>query len=146
MAWPNSVRNAFAPSYDARLRRINLALVSRFRSSQTPAARTDANFGITRDTSNSMILVPLLNPKFATAFAAWHVRTSGSRHYRSPRRTGEPRHSRLTPIAPPTHHPFTKHRAELPQGRFPPPVSPHRRSLPAIRRPCARRHRTLPTV
>ena len=28
-----------------------------------------------------MILVPLLNPKFATALAAKCVRTSGSRHY-----------------------------------------------------------------
>jgi hypothetical protein len=33
-----------------------------------------------RDTSNFMILVPLLNPKFATALAANCVRTSGSRH------------------------------------------------------------------
>src|SRR6516225_9376574 len=33
-----------------------------------------------RDTSNSMILVPLLNPKFATIRAARCVRTSGSRH------------------------------------------------------------------
>src|SRR5262249_33793385 len=32
-----------------------------------------------RDTSNSMILVPLLNPKFASALAARYVRTSGSR-------------------------------------------------------------------
>jgi hypothetical protein len=28
-----------------------------------------ANFGIEKDTSNSMILVPLLNPKFATVLA-----------------------------------------------------------------------------
>src|SRR5437899_9902037 len=33
-----------------------------------------------RDTSNAMILVPLLNPKFANALAARRVRTSGSRH------------------------------------------------------------------
>ena len=33
-----------------------------------------------RDTSNFMILVPLLNPKFANALAAGGVRTSGSRH------------------------------------------------------------------
>ncbi len=56
------------------------SLVSRFRSSQTLAAPHDANFGIKRDTSNSMILVPLLNPKFAAIRAARCVRTSGSRH------------------------------------------------------------------
>jgi hypothetical protein len=33
-----------------------------------------------RTTSNSMILVPLLNPKFAIAFAARCARTSGSGH------------------------------------------------------------------
>src|SRR5262249_8447452 len=33
-----------------------------------------------RTTSNSMFLVPLLNPKFATAFAAQCARTSGSGH------------------------------------------------------------------
>jgi hypothetical protein len=33
-----------------------------------------------RDTSNSMVLVPLLNPKFATDLAARCVRTSGSGH------------------------------------------------------------------
>jgi flavin reductase (DIM6/NTAB) family NADH-FMN oxidoreductase RutF len=33
-----------------------------------------------RDTSNLMILVPLLNAKFANAFAARCVRTSGSGH------------------------------------------------------------------
>src|SRR5437660_11582126 len=33
-----------------------------------------------KDTSNSMILVPLLNPKFAIRLAAMVVRTSGSRH------------------------------------------------------------------
>ena len=33
-----------------------------------------------RDTSNSMILMPLLNPKFATTLAARYVRTSGSGH------------------------------------------------------------------
>src|SRR5262249_5574630 len=33
-----------------------------------------------KDASNSMILVPLLNPKFATIGAARCVRTSGSRH------------------------------------------------------------------
>src|SRR2546426_11760448 len=38
-----------------------------------------------RDTSNSMILVPLLNPKFAIALPARLSRTSGSGHYR---RTG----------------------------------------------------------
>src|SRR5437899_2498091 len=38
-----------------------------------------------RTTSNSMILVPLLNPKFATAFAAQCARTSGTR-----RRRGRP--------------------------------------------------------
>src|SRR5262249_15315072 len=36
-----------------------------------------------RDTSNAMILVPLLNPKFATIRAAGGVRTSGSRHLSS---------------------------------------------------------------
>jgi hypothetical protein len=33
-----------------------------------------------RTTSNSMILVPLLNPKFAIAIAARCARASGSRH------------------------------------------------------------------
>ena len=33
-----------------------------------------------RTTSNSMIVVPLLNPKFAIAFAARCARTSGSGH------------------------------------------------------------------
>jgi hypothetical protein len=34
-----------------------------------------------RDTSNFMIPVPLLNPKFAKVLAAWCARTSGSRHW-----------------------------------------------------------------
>jgi hypothetical protein len=33
-----------------------------------------------RDTSKSMILVPLMNPKFAIELAAIGVRTSGSGH------------------------------------------------------------------
>src|SRR5436190_24267516 len=33
-----------------------------------------------RDTSNAVILVPLLNPKFATILTARRVRTSGSEH------------------------------------------------------------------
>src|SRR5262245_60508115 len=37
-----------------------------------------------RTTSNSMILVPLLNPKFATAFAGRCARTSGSGHQAVP--------------------------------------------------------------
>jgi hypothetical protein len=41
--------------------------------------------------SNSVILVPLLKPKFATALAARCVRTSGSGHWRSAR--GEPPHA-----------------------------------------------------
>src|SRR6266571_5648410 len=45
-------------------------LVSRFRSSHILAAASNANFGIKGTTSNSMILVPLLNPKFANALAA----------------------------------------------------------------------------
>ena len=36
------------------------------------------NFGIDKDTGNSMIPVPLLNPKFSTAAAARYERTSGS--------------------------------------------------------------------
>ena len=49
--------------------------------SQTVAAASDANFG-TKGTLATihLILVPLLNPKFATAFATRCVRTSGSRH------------------------------------------------------------------
>jgi hypothetical protein len=39
------------------------------------------NFGIDQDTGKSMIPVPLLNPKFATACAAPYERTSGSRHW-----------------------------------------------------------------
>src|SRR5437588_12374018 len=37
-----------------------------------------------RTTSNSMILVPLLNPKFVIAFAARCARTSGSGHWPPP--------------------------------------------------------------
>jgi hypothetical protein len=54
--------------------------VVRFRSSSALAARSDTNFGIQGPLSNSMILVPLLNPKFAIAFAARCARTSGSGH------------------------------------------------------------------
>src|SRR5258708_2567503 len=46
------------------------APVSRFRSSQNCAAHSDANFRNQRDTSNFMIPVPLLTPKFATVVAA----------------------------------------------------------------------------
>ncbi len=40
------------------------------------------NFGIDQDTSKLIILVPLLNPKFAYERAAICARTSGSRHQR----------------------------------------------------------------
>jgi len=63
---------------DRRCRRQEL--VSRFRSSHTLATHLNANFGIKGTLANSMILVPLLNPKFANALAARCVRTSGSRH------------------------------------------------------------------
>src|SRR5262249_33472478 len=43
------------------------ALVSRFRSSQALAASLRCELRNQRDTSNSIILVPHLNPKFATA-------------------------------------------------------------------------------
>ena len=46
------------------------ALVSRFRSSHILAADSNANFGIKGTLANFMILVPLLNPKFANALAA----------------------------------------------------------------------------
>jgi hypothetical protein len=58
-----------------------MRLVSRSRSSQPLAATSGANFGIERTLANFMIVVPLLNPKFATEFPANAVRTSGSRHY-----------------------------------------------------------------
>src|SRR6516164_3480207 len=44
--------------------------VSRFRSSHTLAADSNANFGIKGTLANFMILVPLWNPKFANALAA----------------------------------------------------------------------------
>src|SRR5262252_5362287 len=44
------------------------------------AAHSQANFGNIRSTSNYMILVPLLNPKFAIECAAGVARTSGSGH------------------------------------------------------------------
>ena len=49
------------------------------RSSPALAARYDANFGI-GPLAHSMILVPLLNPKFAIELAARCARTSGSGH------------------------------------------------------------------
>ena len=55
----------------------DLTLVSRFRSSPCIAARHGANFGITRDTSKHMVLVPVLNPKLAVDLAIVWVRTSG---------------------------------------------------------------------
>src|SRR5262249_58975980 len=45
-----------------------------------PCGRFECELRNQRDTSNAMILVPLLNPKFANALAARCVRTSGSRH------------------------------------------------------------------
>src|ERR1700752_1542595 len=51
------------------------ALVSRFRSSPQLAADSNANFGIDKDTSNFMTLVPPLNPKFAPDLAARRERT-----------------------------------------------------------------------
>ncbi len=44
-------------------------LVSRFRSSQTVAAHSYANFGIKRDTSKYMVLVWFLDLKFLCEFA-----------------------------------------------------------------------------
>jgi hypothetical protein len=64
----------------AAQRKLRKALVSRFRSSHIFAATSDANFGIKGTLETLRILVPLLNPKFATALAARHVRTSGSGH------------------------------------------------------------------
>src|SRR5262245_24957977 len=55
-------------------------LASRFRSSQTFAAPSDANFGI-KGTLALYDSSAALNPKFATALAARCVRTSGSRHW-----------------------------------------------------------------
>src|SRR5207248_3471544 len=43
-----------------------------------------------RTTSNSIILVPLLNPKLAIAFAARCARTSGSGHWRQGHKSGCP--------------------------------------------------------
>src|SRR5947209_10865630 len=59
-----------------------------------------------RDTSNSMILVPLLNPKFANALAARRVRTSGSRHWRpilalATIAEERPKNTRLGSVSPP---------------------------------------------
>src|SRR5262245_23735902 len=45
-------------------------LVVRFRSSSALAARSDTNFGIHGPLAILRFLVPLLNPKFAIAFAA----------------------------------------------------------------------------
>src|SRR6187397_1561536 len=56
------------------------ALVSRFRSSQTLAAPSDANFGIKGDTSKLTILVWLLNLKFLYELAAVIGGTSNSPH------------------------------------------------------------------
>jgi membrane protease YdiL (CAAX protease family) len=57
----------------------NNTLVSRFRSSHTFAATSDANFGIKGTLELDDSSAPL-NPKFATALAARCVRTSGSGH------------------------------------------------------------------
>jgi hypothetical protein len=45
-----------------------------------PCGNLECELRNQRDTSYSMILVPLLNPKFANPLAARYVRTSGSRH------------------------------------------------------------------
>src|SRR5204862_1829682 len=45
-----------------------------------PCGGLECELRTQRDTSNFMILAPLLNPKFANAPAAWYARTSGSRH------------------------------------------------------------------
>src|SRR5438445_8872440 len=53
-------------------------LVSRFRSSQTLAALCHANFRIKGTLANSMLLVPLLNPKFAAHLQRYFFIFNGS--------------------------------------------------------------------
>src|SRR5262249_47910265 len=66
------------------------SLVSRFRSSQTFAAHSHANFGIKGTLASIMLLVPLLNPKFAIGLAAssCELRVRGT----APSSTNHPQH------------------------------------------------------
>jgi len=90
-------------------------LVSRFRTSPTFAAPCDANLRVKGDTSNSMILVPLLNPKFATIIAARRVRlrvrgtSANQRASRLPCRSCPAMQERITAASPtiPTHRAAT---------------------------------------
>ena len=66
-----------APVWRFRSRPVQLCLVVRVRSSSALASRSDTNL---RTAGNSMILLFLLNQKFAIAFAARWARTSGSGH------------------------------------------------------------------
>src|SRR6266508_4524165 len=58
------------------------ARVSRLRSSRDTGGTFSCELRNQRDTRNPIILVPLLNPKFAIGVAARLSRTSGSGHWR----------------------------------------------------------------
>src|SRR6476619_1931038 len=65
-----------------------ISLVVRFRSSPALAVTFRCELRNLRTTSNSMIVVPLLNPKFAIKLASRSARTSVSGHYRAHCRRG----------------------------------------------------------